>query len=80
VEHLTKLHSNGRLLALPANIRLRWKLMAVANTLAYYITATITAVKNFIVQMSISERYICCSYKRTSQIKNLSRKITVLRL
>jgi hypothetical protein len=24
--------------------------MAVANTLAYYVTATITAVKNFIVQ------------------------------
>jgi hypothetical protein len=50
VEHLSKLHSNGRLLALPANIRLRWKGMAVANTLAYYITATITAVKSFIVQ------------------------------
>jgi hypothetical protein len=50
VKHLTKLHSNGRLLALPANIRLRWKSMAVANILAYYVTATITAVKSFIVQ------------------------------
>jgi hypothetical protein len=50
VEHLTKLHFNGRLLALPANIRLRWKLMAVACTLAYYVTATITAVKSFIVK------------------------------
>jgi hypothetical protein len=50
VEHLTKLHSIGRLLSLPANIRLRWKGMAVANTLAYYVTATITAVKIFIVQ------------------------------
>jgi hypothetical protein len=37
-------------LALSANIRLGWKLMEVANTLAYYDTATITAVKSFIVQ------------------------------
>ncbi len=50
MEHLTKLHSNGRLLALLANITLRWKQMAVANTLAYYVTATIMAVKSFIVQ------------------------------
>jgi hypothetical protein len=36
---------NGRLLALPANIRLGWKRMAVANTLAYYNTAKVTPVK-----------------------------------
>ncbi len=57
MEHLTKLHSNGRLLALPANIRLRWKSMAVANTLAYYIKATITAVKSFIVQAAGKKNY-----------------------
>jgi hypothetical protein len=36
--------------ALPANIRLGWKRMAVANALAYYHMATIVAVKSFIVQ------------------------------
>ena len=30
------LHSNCKLLALPENIRLGWKWMAVANTLTYY--------------------------------------------
>jgi len=34
-------------LALHANIRLEWKSMEVANTLAYYNTATITAKKKF---------------------------------
>jgi hypothetical protein len=43
-------NSNRGLLGLPANIRLGWKWMAVANTLAYYCTATITAVMCFIVQ------------------------------
>jgi hypothetical protein len=46
----TGLHPNGRIIALPANIRLGRKLMAVSNTLAYYDTATITAVKSFIIQ------------------------------
>ncbi len=32
----TGLYSTGRLLAVPTNIRLGWKLMAVANTLTYY--------------------------------------------
>ncbi len=44
---LTRLHSNGRLLALFANIRLGWKWMEVSNTLANNNTATITAVKSF---------------------------------
>jgi len=48
VELLTRHHYDGRLLALPANIRLRGKRTAVANTLAYYIMATIAAVINFI--------------------------------
>jgi hypothetical protein len=48
VEYLIELHSNGRLLALPANIRLAWKRMAVASTLAYYVTATVMTVKGFI--------------------------------
>ncbi len=41
VEPITGLHSNGRLLAFPSNLRLGWKGMAVANTVAYYNTATI---------------------------------------
>jgi len=36
--------------ALLANIRKGWKLMAVANTPAYYDTATIMAVRCFKVQ------------------------------
>jgi hypothetical protein len=43
-------HSNSRLLASSANIR-RGKSMAVENTLAYYATATITAIKSFKLQV-----------------------------
>ncbi len=38
-------HSCGS--ALPANIRLEWKWMEVANTLAYCDTATIQSIKSF---------------------------------
>jgi hypothetical protein len=48
VKPLMGLHSNGELLALPANIRLSWK---VANPLAYYDTETITAIF-FILQVT----------------------------
>jgi hypothetical protein len=44
VENLMRRHSNGKLLALPANITLE-----VANTNNYYETASITAIKSFIV-------------------------------
>jgi hypothetical protein len=47
VEPLTGLHCNGRLLALPANIKLGWKLMAVANTPAYYHTAIMVRLGNY---------------------------------
>jgi hypothetical protein len=47
---LMVLHSNGRLLALPTNIRLGWQEMALASTLAYCVTATVMAVKSFTVQ------------------------------
>ena len=40
---------SGSLPVLPTNIRLGWKSMQVANTLAYYDTAIVTAVKSFIV-------------------------------
>jgi hypothetical protein len=43
---------SGSLLVLHTNIRLGGKAMQVANTLAYYDTAIITAVKSFIVQAS----------------------------
>ncbi len=49
VELLTGLDSSGKLLVLPAIIRLGWKKMAVANTLAYETTATITVVKSFVI-------------------------------
>jgi hypothetical protein len=47
---VTGFHSHSRVLALPTNIRHGWKRMAVANTLAYYETVIITAVKSFIVK------------------------------
>ncbi len=34
--------------ALPANVRLGWKIVDVANTLAYYDIATFTVVKNIV--------------------------------
>ncbi len=37
--------------------------MAVANTLAYYVTATITAVKSFIVQAPGGIASIICALK-----------------
>jgi hypothetical protein len=53
------LHSNGSLLALPANIRLGWKRMAVVSTQAYFDTATITAVK--IIRLSILLQIFLCA-------------------
>ncbi len=49
VEPLTGHYSNGRLLYLPVNIRLGWKWMVTANTLAYYVMPTIIDVTSFIV-------------------------------
>jgi hypothetical protein len=46
----TKNEPNGRLQALHANIKLGWKLMPLANTLAYHDAATISVVIDFIVQ------------------------------
>jgi hypothetical protein len=45
-----KVFHSGSLPVLPTNFRLGWKSMQVANTLAYYDTAIITAVKCFIVR------------------------------
>ncbi len=47
MEHMAELHSNNRLLAPSANIGRMGggESMAVENTLAYYVTATITALK-----------------------------------
>jgi hypothetical protein len=50
VDPLMELYSKGRLLALPANIRLGRKGLAGTNILACFNIATITAVKGFIVQ------------------------------
>jgi hypothetical protein len=38
----------GRLLALPINIRLDWKGLPETNVLTYYVKAKLTAVKSFI--------------------------------
>jgi hypothetical protein len=50
VEYLEGHHTNGKFLALPANIRLGWKGLPGTNTLAYHDTATIMTVKSFIGQ------------------------------
>ncbi len=51
MEPLKGLFSKGRLIALPANIRLGLKWMGLANIVAYYEMVTITAVKSFIAQL-----------------------------
>ncbi len=43
------IHSNGRLLALLTNVRLGWKWMEAAHTLAYQDTETIMAVINYVL-------------------------------
>ncbi len=45
VEPIMGLHNKGHLLSLPINIRLGCKWITVTNTLAYYDTDLITAVK-----------------------------------
>ncbi len=44
------IQSNVGLQVVPINIRLDWNCIAVANTLAYYNTVTITAIKGFILK------------------------------
>jgi hypothetical protein len=58
---------SGSFLVLPTNIRLGCKSMQVANTLAYYDTAIITAVKSFIVQAP-GEIFITLCFLRNLQI------------
>ncbi len=52
VENLMELHFNGKILALPTNIRHGCKGMELTNSLAYNDTAIITALKCFIDQAS----------------------------
>ncbi len=47
---LTGLNPNGWLPVLLPNIRLGWKWLTLVNTLAYYNTTRIAAVKSFIVE------------------------------
>ncbi len=56
MEPLSGLHSNGRPLALPTNIRLGWKQMEVANTLAYYDTTIIMDVKVLYYRHLVSKK------------------------
>jgi len=58
LKHFTELHSKGRFLALLANIRLGWKRMAVANTLAYFDALTIETVNVNIVEGLYSQHFI----------------------
>jgi len=41
------LHFKGKLIVVPSNIRLGWKLLSKTNTLSYYDTELITLVKKF---------------------------------
>ncbi len=50
MEPLMRLRVNGRLLALPTNIRQGWKIMEMANNVAYYDIATIILVKSLTMQ------------------------------
>ncbi len=48
MKHLSGAPLNGKLLALPTNIRLDWKGLPFANAIAYYENSLLTAVKSFI--------------------------------
>jgi hypothetical protein len=56
VEHFTWLHYKGRLQALPVNIRQAQKWLNLTNTLAYYSSELITAVKSFVVQAQLKKK------------------------
>ena len=61
-----KVFHSGSLLVLPTNIRLGLQSIKVANTLAYYDTAIITAIKSFIVQApgaSVKKLFTAVIYK-----------------
>ncbi len=49
----TKLDHNGKILTLPANTRLGRKSLTVKNSLAYFDTELITAVKYFFEQAPV---------------------------
>jgi hypothetical protein len=49
VGHLPVPYSKGRLLALPANIMLYWKVLTLSYTLAYWSEASVTKKKCFII-------------------------------
>jgi hypothetical protein len=50
MKHLSGSPLEGRLLALPTKIRLRWKGLPGINILAYYGNMQITAVISFVIQ------------------------------
>jgi hypothetical protein len=52
--YLKGLYVEGGLLTMPSNDRLGWEWLAETNTLAYYVTELITAVKSFTVQGLLS--------------------------
>ncbi len=62
-----KVFHSGSLLVLPTNIRLGLQSIKVANTLAYYDTAIITAVKSIIVHApgacTIKDMYVLFTKK-----------------
>ncbi len=55
--------SNYKLLALPTNVRLGRKWLTVTNTLAYYGTESITALKSFIAKARGPRLTICAALK-----------------
>jgi hypothetical protein len=50
--------------SLTTNVRLGWKRMSVANTLAYYATAIIAVVKSFMVQTPSFQTQIFFHHKK----------------
>jgi len=53
VKYLRNLRCKDKLLALPANITLRRKRLAMTNALAYYVTELITAIKKVCDRSSV---------------------------
>ncbi len=76
VKPLFRLHSTGRILEMPANIRLGWKLMEVINALAYGSTEFITSVKSFIVLDLGSIRFKSTFFETAFKVLN-KKNITI---
>jgi hypothetical protein len=74
-EPRTRLDSNGRHLTLTSNIRLGWNWKGVEDTLAYFETSTITAVKSLkVTEPNVNKKITAVFYECLSKARALGGK------